>query len=228
MGESVAMKKVKATGLVLATLLGLAGCGSDPAVKDNAFVLGVKAMREGVQKRKGGEAAAPALTRAMVDQVQVPLILASLESRGVSGALVPIAQNGADTTWATTDQIAVIMRGGLVRGTRGLGEDLMSASIPGESLLRQGGSVTHREFFHLDGDDQTVRRKFSCEIHEQDAASLIIVERRYQTRHFEERCSGKSGEFTNDYWFLADGRMIQSRQWISQSVGFMKLQRLKQ
>lgn len=228
MGESVAMKKLRAAGLVLAALLGLSGCGSDPVVKDDPFLLSLKAVREGAQRRARGEAAAPAPTRAMVDQVQVPLIWASLESRGVSGALVPIGQNGADTTWATADQIAVIMRGGVVRGTRGLGEDLMSAAIPGESLLRQGGSVTRREYFHLDGDDQTVRRKFSCEIHEQDAASLVIAEKRYQTRHFEERCSGESGEFTNDYWFLADGRMIQSRQWISQSVGFMKLQRLKQ
>ncbi|MGC9369399.1 MAG: YjbF family lipoprotein [Paracoccaceae bacterium] len=221
------MKQLKATGLVLAALLGLAGCGSDPAVKDNALVLGVKAIREGTQKRTAGEAAAPALTRAMIDQVQVPLILASLESRGVSGALVPIGQNGADTTWATADQIAVIMRDGIVRGTRGLGEDLMSASIPGESALRRDGNVTQREFFHLDGDDQTVRRKYSCEIHEQDAASLTIVETRYQARRFEERCSGPEGGFTNEYWFLADGRMIQSRQWISPSVGFMKLQRLK-
>ncbi|WP_212522952.1 YjbF family lipoprotein [Actibacterium sp. MT2.3-13A] len=221
------MRQLRTAGLVLAALLGLSGCGSDPAVGDNPLLLGVSALRDGVRTRAAGDAPAPALTRAMVDQVQVPLILASLESRGVTGALVPIGQNGADTTWGTADQIAVIMRGDVVRGTRGLGEDLMSASIPGESVLRSANSVTQREYFHLDGDDQTVRRKFSCEIHEQDAAALVIVERRYQARHFEERCSGQNGGFTNEYWFLADGRMIQSRQWISPSVGFMKLQRLK-
>lgn len=221
------MKQVRAAGLVLAALLGLAGCGSDPAVKDNPLLLGVKALREGAQRRARGEAPAPTPTRAMIDQVQVPLIWASLESRGVSGALLPIGQNGADTTWATVDQIAVIMRGGIVRGTRGLGEDLMSASIPSESVLRRDGNVVQREYFHVDGDDQTVRQKYSCEIFEQDAATLIIVERRYRAGRFQERCRGEDGGFTNEYWFLADGRMIQSRQWISPSVGFMKLQRLK-
>lgn len=221
------MKRVTARGLVLAALLGLAGCGTDPAVKDNPFLLGAQGLREALGKRAGDGAEARALTRAMVDQVQVPLLLATLESRGRSGTLVPIGQNGADTTWATADQVAVIMRGGVVRGTRGFGGDLMSAAIPEESTLRRSGQVFQRSYFHLDGDDQTVRRTYSCRTHQQESESLVILERRFRAQRVEERCRGENGGFSNDYWFLADGRMIQSRQWISPTVGFLKLQRLK-
>lgn len=227
MGEGVAMTRVKAACLVLAALLGLAGCGSDPAVKDNPFVLGARALREEIGKGAKETAPAPVLTRAMVEQVPGPLLLATLEGRGLSGALVPIGQNGGDTTWASADQIAVILRGGVVRGTRGLGEDLMSASIPDESTLRRGEGSSERVYFHLDGDDQTVRRRYVCTIHERGSAFLTILERPYQARRIEERCRGEKGEFSNEYWFLSDGRMIQSRQWISPSVGFLKLQRLK-
>ena len=177
-----------------------------------------------------GLAAIPAReeeARAAIDQVQGPLLLATLESRGLSGALVPIGQNGADTTWASADEVAVIMRGGVVRGTRGLGEDLMSAAIPDESALRRDGGSGQRAYYHLDGDDQTVRRSYSCTSHAQGAASLVIVERPYRATRFEERCRGDDGGFTNEYWFLADGRLIQSRQWIGPSVGFLRLQRLK-
>jgi len=221
------MTRVKATGLVLAALLGLAGCGSDPALKDNPLLLGARVLREGSGKAARGAAPGPALTRAAIDQVQGPLLLATLESRGLSGALVPIGQNGADTTWASADEVAVIMRGGVVRGTRGLGEDLMSAAIPDESALRRDGGSGQRAYYHLDGDDQTVRRSYSCTSHAQGAASLVIVERPYRATRFEERCRGDDGGFTNEYWFLADGRLIQSRQWISPSVGFLRLQRLK-
>jgi hypothetical protein len=226
-GEGVAMRRLTARGLVLAALLGLAGCGTDPAVKDNPFLLGMQGLREAFGKGAGDGAEAPALTRAMVDQVQVPLLLATLESRGRSGTLVPIGQNGADTTWATSDQVAVIMRGGVVRGTRGLGEDLMSAAIPNESALRRTGQAFERSYFHLDGDDQTVRRSYSCRTDRRESGSLVILEKRFRAQRVEERCRGEGGGFSNEYWFLSDGRLIQSRQWISPSVGFLKLQRLK-
>jgi len=221
------MKRVGMAAAALAALVGLSGCGNDPETKENPFTLAFDSAKGNIKLGKKGQGPAPQLTRDVINQIKVPLKLATLESRGVSGGVVQIGRNGADITWATADQIAVVMRGDVVRGTRGLGEDIMSATIPSESELRSSGHVTQRVYYHLDGNDQTVRAKYSCDIVARGVESLEIVQLRYSASHFAEVCKGDHGSFTNEYWFVGGGKIIQSRQWISPSVGFMKLQTLK-
>lgn len=219
---------MKRLGMTLAAVLalgGLTGCGNDPESRESPFSMAVDTTRSKVKGRQS--AAAAPLTRAAVEQVPGPLILATLESRGVRGAIFPAAQNGRTTTWATADQRSVIMDGPVVRGTRGLGEDMMSAAIPSVVELSRGGHVTHREYYFVDGNDQTVRQKYSCDIMAQGSESIEIVERRYNTARYAEVCRGQNGTFTNEYWFAGGTKIVQSRQWISPSVGFLKLQTLK-
>lgn len=218
------MTRLGFAAAALAGLLTLGGCGSENSTTATPFTTLLEAAKG---KVKGQQAEAPALTRAAVDQFPQPLILARIESRGVTGALAPSQRNGADVTWASSDLVGVILRDGVMRGTRGLGEDLMSADIPSAASLRQDGAVTRRSYFHLDGNEQTQRLNYTCNVYSRGEARLVILERSYNSMHYAESCQGDGPAFINEYWFLNSGKIVQSRQWVSRTVGFLKLQNLK-
>ena len=198
----------------------LSACGNDKAARENPFALALTSIRD-----RSAPKADPAsqLTREAIDQIEVPLILAVLETRDVSGALVQIGDNGGDETWASSYQVAVILRDGVLRGTRGFGEDMMSADVPSLRQLRTDGSATRRSYYHLDGNDQTRTDEFACRVQYSGAESLEVVGRTFATRRYAEVCRNDREQFTNEYWFKNSGKIVQSRQWVSPSVGFLRL-----
>lgn len=206
-------------GPAVAALLTLSGCGSDPDASQplevaKGLVAGVKAVPP----------AQPPLTRALLDQVVTPVMVARLEARGVFAVIAEIEKNGPVETWSTLDDITISLRDGGIVATRGLGADLMAARVPAPSDLVSNGSRHSRVFTHLNGEDQAVRGEFTCITSTIGQETIEIVEISYVVRHFAEDCVGQTGTFRNDFWFGPAQNLRKSRQWVGEELGYLVLE----
>lgn len=146
----------------------------------------------------------------------------TIPATGAVALLGPVAQNGDVTVWQTLDGITLSMQRDVLIGTRGLGQDLMSADAEGVLALLQAGAdadpVPHFRT-HLDGEDQTVFRSYYCfRDAEQPDAGL---------RRIEIRCTAPHNTFTNTFWLDASGVIMLSRQWISPTQQYMNVRHIR-
>ena len=205
----------------LIAAISLAGCASD---QGDYLQLGL--LRQSLSDAFGGNSGDVTPSRALVDEADVPLILAEIDQHDVAAVIYPIEQNGSVTTWTATDKTMIALRSGQLVGSRGLAPDLMSASVPTLADLR-GGRPVQRSHFYLGRDDQTERQDFTCTGSTEGAQVLTIIGLQFSTEVMAETCAGPSStRFTNRYWVQADGTVRQSVQWVGPDVGFLKLQRL--
>ncbi len=207
----------------LAALL-LAGCGTDP---EQIAVFGM--AREAVQASRATPAAQPkdlGLTRAYLATLSAPVDLVTIERVGAQGVIARIASNGGVETWSSVDNKTLGLRQGIVTATRGLGADLISASVPSAAQVSTAGARHRRSHVVLGPDDGALQQIYDCNIALVGAETVSFVERSYQTRHLREVCSSATGGFTNEYWFQIGGKLRQSRQFVSDEAGYVLIKHL--
>ena len=213
---------MKGLGLLLAGLLGLAACGSDPAGIDDLGLI----KQVIVQKLAArGKAAAPApISRAELDAIGLPLIRVKVLKRSAVAVLGLVGTNNGVQTWTSVDSLTIGLRDGMVLATRGFGDDLISATVPLASEIAHGsGQVEHR-LFTLEGADREIRRIVACSLTTTGTEVIEVVQLRYSARHVIETCAGEGLRFQNQYWFENSGNLRQSVQWISAEVGYLEIQ----
>jgi hypothetical protein len=172
------------------------------------------------------------LTRAGLDTVEGAYIEVTLENTDIfaylSQQLVRRDTNaGQIVVWRSEDNITLALRSGVLIATRGLGDDLLSASAqvvgtrPGPA---RGGGRTF-QIRGLDNKQQTLR--MACALQDLGADPVEIVGILYPTRHLKERCEGGGGVVQNDYWIdYRSGRVWQSRQWGGPTIGYLRIRQL--
>ena len=214
----------------IAGIVGLSGCGNQPDA--NIFA---KSLFKGV-KSKASQAGpvSPEQTLAGVQSTLAstdkPVLLAFLEKRKVTAALVNIEVNGPYRTWGSGDRRTITTRAGVVTATRGLGSDVMSSEVGGILPLitgRKPGRGVHVIRF-LDGENHTVTVTAECEItrgglHKLSAGTLGNV----TTTEMTETCTASERSFANRYLVDGRGRVIQSRQWLGEAIGSVAFQTLR-
>lgn len=228
MGAGMALSRnfgLRAAVAALAAAAVLAGCSSSgQGVTNDISRIGQVLGQKSRAAPRTGEVALP--TRAALDAAPAPLIAMVVESPGAGALLGRIAMNRDVATYATADGVTVSLRDGVLVQTRGLGSDLMSAGVPTAGRLAAGGS--HNRVHHYVGpEDRIVPRSFDCRIADAGGERLTIAQLSYDTRIVAERCTGVDGDtFENRFWFDNRGKIRQSRQWVGQGVGFVRLQDL--
>ncbi len=186
---------------LLVATLGLAGCGNDQNANAGANIA-KSALKGIVAARKAKNTPpAPALTRADLAAFKQPILKAEIPAIGLTTYFVPAANTNGVQTWRSADNQSVSFRDGVLVATRGFGPDIMQASVPTAATLARGTGSHSRVYFYLDGADQTQRFDYQCVLASLGAESITVVERQHSARHVQEHCTGKRGEFTNDYWF---------------------------
>ena len=138
-----------------------------------------------------------------------------------------IQDNGADQTWASQSGFTASYRDGFLVATRGLGNDLM-ASDTGQvrAALAQGGGQAQRAVDFLDDFDQIETVRFECKIDAQGREVVDLGLRQPELAKYEETCSSPKLVFTNIYWLDDAGEILQSRQFVSQTVAYLRSNRL--
>jgi hypothetical protein len=203
---------------VLAAALLVSACGSS----DSGYE-GYDAFFELLRERTGQMPETTPITRAGIGTFSDPLLYAALPSREVESLLGLAQRNGRAETWMTRDNIALILRDGVLIGSRGLGEDLMSAEVVDVRSARGPASRTH---FHIGDDGATQQIVFRCAIAEAGTERIDLLGEVRMAQRIDERCDGPDGAIHNTYWTDPGGPIRKSTQWVSGSVGYITLQRL--
>lgn len=167
------------------------------------------------------------ITRAQLDQVTQPLMLAELKQLGTAAGVTPSASNGDVVTWQTGDRVSLSFRDGVIVGSRGLGQDLISADVGNTLAALRGGARGYYPKFHsyLDGEHQVQFRSFQCQITARAAETIVIFERRHDTTRIEETCHSPGLKVVNRFW-QGGGITWKSQQWVSPFVGYLLTERL--
>lgn len=206
----------------------LAGCGTATDSPLATALSGIRASLGGNAAREAGEAALAAqLTPEALARATRPLLLAELPSRDARATFVIGGENRGHVTWIGADGIGLVLRGGVLTSTRGLGPDLLASDTAAAlAAIRRGGGSATRAHRYLGGEHQVIGRDFACSYVSEGRAAIEIVGTRHVTRVVAEGCAGNGARFENRYWIGADGFVWQSTQWIGPEIGEVTLKQL--
>lgn len=219
------MTRIK-TGVICALALGaLAACGNQPVSERQGGEIFSAVRQVAGQalpgKDKDKKPAAPkSPTEMAAEALRVnpgPLILVGLEKPAAKNQVMAMTgQNGAMRTYMTPNEQAIILRNGLLVGTRGLGNDLSVAEPQTEALIHAGRSGPgQRVMRYYTGDGVETPLSFDCTTGPGPKPGVVV-----------EDCSGHGTKFQNSY--ISQGGQIQvSRQWVGPALGYITVQVLR-
>ncbi len=202
----------------------LSACGSDktPSPIMSVVVSSAKSLVGG----KSDASKAPAVTRESLSKFKTPMIQVELPSRSYFTFVVPYGVNGDVDTWASVDDRTVSFRQGMVIATRGFGPDILQSAGPTIGQIASGAGTHDRAYYYVDGGDQDLQRNFRCTLANLGNDTITVVDRQHTTRHVAETCTGKSGSFTNEYWFETGVFLRKSKQLLAPEWGALVLSRV--
>lgn len=212
-----------ATGVLL--LGALAACTNDSASDEQGASL-TSAARQvvaDVLPNRGGKQTTPAKAKTpeemAAEALRVnpgPLILVGLENAGRTQVMAMTGQNGAMRTYMTPNQQALILRGGMLIGTRGLGNDMSTTEAQTEALIRAGRSGSGQRILrYYTGDGLETPLRFDCTTGPGPNAGVLV-----------EDCTGHGLTFQNSY-MVQGGQITVSRQWGGPALGYFTIQTLR-
>lgn len=208
---------MKRLASILALLL-VVGCGNDARQVEWLDIAG----EVGSSIQRGGQGAALPSPEAFAAQfdaaVDGPLLIAFLPDRAALAALVPNGENAGHITWSTEERQTLTFRQGVLTATRGLGDDLMSSEVAGTiaALRNRGGTGYSRTYRRLSGAGSTVVTRMNCSMAPADVSqpgAIVLT----------ETCRNEANSTTSVYAVNGAGRVMQSIEFVSASVGNLQL-----
>ncbi|MDB6176076.1 YjbF family lipoprotein [Paracoccus sp. Z330] len=212
---------------IAATLLAmLSACGNDTGDGASGAAIDVllKTATDAAISRSAAKTEAPKAPpkspqEAAAEALRVnpaPLIQVGFEGLGRTQIMAMTGQNGGQRTYMTPSEEALIMRGGMLVGTRGLGNDLSVAEPQTEALIRAGRTGTaQRVMRYYSGDGKERPLQFTCTVGAGPKPGVTI-----------ESCEGHDTSFQNSY-MTQGGQIAVSRQWVGPALGYVTVQTLR-
>lgn len=222
------------TGLAVIT----AGCGNDTSQEVSVFSSLRQVAEPAIARAKGQEKgekqpAAPLTPDQMAARAlaanPAPLILVGLESSGAVQVMAMVAENSNMRTYMTPNMQALIIRSGMLTGTKGLGHDLSVAEIESPAALirsRQAGQA-RRTMRYIAGDGVERPLPLECTITVGEGKSFSFAGTGWNATQIIEDCRGSGVNVQNSYLVTASGQIPVSRQWIGPDLGYVTIQTIR-
>lgn len=171
-----------------------------------------------LQRLAGSQAPAQAIISGAV--LEGPVMRVQIPSRGADAQLSRVAISNGVETWMAADNISLSFRNGVLVASRGLGFDLMGSEPAGTltALAGQGKPVYRRQMRYLTGDHKSAYLMVGCRM--KTIGLETIGGQRLQ--RMEEQCQAHQDTFTNVFWRNGAGTIVQSEQWISREIGYLR------
>ena len=221
------MKNVLTT---LTLVLILASCSNSPETETGEMRT-LQLLKQASNKSKGSEVFIDArnlLSREQVDAAKMPVLFVELAS-GQNGTLTPYPGQGDGQTWLGVDGATITMEQGILKASRGMGDDLMgsSSSMPSWAKINKNLQAHGRKFRYIDGNNKILERSFDCSIKKNDQKEIIkIWDVEFLVTKFEENCNSNGIEITNIFYVDIEGVVRKSSQYHSDTTGYIVTERL--
>ncbi|KIT17004.1 YjbF family lipoprotein [Jannaschia aquimarina] len=172
----------------------------------------------------------PLLSPAFLEQVGKPVLLVVDVNRDQAAGFTPVATGvGNVVQWRDGSGIGVLLRSGILVGTRGLGFDLLTADVDGliGALGRGGGEDVLRVERRLRGDSTIEVRDYLCDVVPVGSETIEFYGQSWRTSLYEERCVGEGQALTNRYWVDTTGAVRRQQVEVSDELGRFDLSLLR-
>jgi len=161
-----------------------------------------------------------------------PLALIRFEKTKSVAILRQIETNGAYRTWSTWGTIerrSISTRDGVITATRGLGSDLMSSEISGllHMLTRLEDGIAQQTLRHLDGENIIAETVADCAFTPDRRETFTSGDLRLHATRIDVFCKTEEGSFSNVYLVNGSGRIVMSRQWLGDGIGYATIKALR-
>ena len=155
-----------------------------------------------------------------------------IEGTGSVAVLRVIETNGPYSTWAawgTSERRSISTRGGVITSTRGLGSDLMSSSIDGllGMVSRREDGVQRQVLRHLDGENKIEETPADCDVTPKSSENYAAGSLRLPVTRVDVYCKAEDAAFSNSYLVSPGGRIVESRTWLGEGLGYFTLSHLR-
>lgn len=215
------------TRIAGALVLGLAltACGTANQDSSNLIKQIPKALASIGKKPAPSGVSPEQLTRALA-ATPAPVALFTIEDRQLQFIMLEIERNAPHRTFGSSSRQTVSFRGGMISSTRGLGGDLMSSdSGPLYELVtsRTPGSARYDMRF-LTPEDVTETRSFECSVSRASNVPVQAGEINAKAMGMVAVCTGGGFSFSNVFAVDSAGRIVTSRQWMGDRLGYLTVQ----
>jgi hypothetical protein len=201
-------------------LLALAACGS---MSSGGLSSEASSRLAGLATGRKMPAASPVAAPDLSNAKPGDILIVTLLGRGLTATLTRQGANNGKETWVSPGGVAMTFQQGILVASRGLSEDMMGADVSEvmPALLAGSGTI-HRMQSYLDSEDQIQTRDLTCTITRVGTETIPTVTGPLTAAKLTEACQSDALAFTNSYW-LSGGEIMQSRQVLSPSVGFIQV-----
>ncbi len=168
------------------------------------------------------------INRKQIDAANIPVLFVELAS-GQNGTLTPYPGQGIGQTWLGADGATITLEKGILKASRGMGDDLMgaSSSMPIWTKINKKTQPYIRELAHITGNNKISKRVFNCNIEKTNSAEHIkIWDINFKVDKYEENCFNSNHKFKNIYHVDTQGIVRRSSQYHSDTLGSILLERL--
>ena len=168
------------------------------------------------------------LTRQQIDAAKTRVLFVELAS-GQNGTLTPYPGQGVGQTWLGADGATITTDRGVLKASRGLGNDLMGSneSMPQWTKITNKKQTYSRELSYISGNNKILKSFFKCDIQTiGDKEVIEIWDINFEVLEFEENCQNSRLQFKNSYYVDDKGVVRRSFQYHSNSTGHIIIERL--
>ena len=211
------------------TLLILTACGNSIELESGERKV-IKLIQDKLERPAGPAAyidARKLVSREIIDGVGVPILFVEID-RGQNGTMTQYPGEGVGQTWLGVDGSTVTLDNGILKATRGVGDDLMGSEISADINWKNPTEAPYtRKLAYLRADHQTHVYEYECTLTDtKQYETIAVFEAKFRVRRIEESCRGDGSQFVNDYRVCASGLVRKSRQYHGEKIGYMTIERL--
>ncbi len=168
------------------------------------------------------------LSRKQIDSTNIPILFVELAS-GQNGTLTPYPGQGIGQTWLAADGATVTLDQGVIKASRGMGNDIMGGYSSMPSWVSLGERTQYVKVLnYLSGNNKLHSRVLDCQIKKTKRKELIevwgIV---FEVKKYQEACSDGEGKIHNTYYVDQNQIVRRSFQYHSSSLGYLTIERLE-
>lgn len=217
--------------LAIVLFAALASCSNSPELETGEIktLALIKQAFQGSKKTKQFVDARILLSRKQIDEAGIPVLFVELES-GQNGTLTPYPGQGVGQTWLGADGATVTLHRGILKASRGMGDDLMGSfsSMPSWSKIGDDTRPYSRKNFYITGNNKISERVYECEIQKNKFREVIkIWDLTIQVVRFEETCYDKYFEIRNTYYLDSTNIVRKSSQYHGDTIGYIITERIE-
>lgn len=217
--------------IFLSILLITLGCCSNTKELETGEIKTLQLVKTVFEKPKQSKIFIDArnlLSREQIDSANIPILFVELKS-GQNGTLTLYPGQGVGQTWLGADGATITLEGGVIKASRGMGNDIMgsSSSMPKWSKIDQNNKAYKRTLSYITGNNKISTLKFDCSIQKNNDIEVIeIWGVEFRVIKLEERCAYNSLKIKNTFYIDYQEIVRKSIQYHSNTIGYITIERL--